>query len=87
MKELTLFVLRGCPHCAMALRYAKELCEEDPRLKQIPVRQIDEAEQPQLADQYDYYYVPCYFLGDQKLHEGRCTKEQIRKVLYTALEA
>ena len=69
MRELTLFVMRGCPHCKMALQYTEELCNEDPRLRQVPVRQIDETEQPELADQYDYYYVPCYFLGEQKLHQ------------------
>ena len=87
MKELTLFVMRGCPHCRMAQQFTEELCREDPRLRQIPIRQIDENEQPELANRYDYYYVSCYFMGEEKLHEGRCTKEQIRKVLYTALES
>ena len=87
MKELTLFVMRGCPHCRMAQQFTEELCREDPRLRQIPIRQIDENEQPELANRYDYYYVPCYFMGEEKLHEGRCTKEKIRKVLYTALES
>ena len=71
----------------MAQQFTEELCREDPRLRQIPIRQIDENEQPELANRYDYYYVPCYFMGEEKLHEGRCTKEQIRKVLYTALES
>lgn len=84
--ELTMFVLKGCPHCRMALGFMEELCAEEPRYRQIQVRRIDEGEQPALADQYDYYYVPCYFLGREKLHEGRCTKEQIRRVLDRALE-
>ena len=79
--ELTLFVLRGCPHCRRALKFMEELCREEPRYQQVKVRQIDEGEQPALADQYDYYYVPCYFLGREKLHEGSCTKDQIRAVL------
>lgn len=85
--ELTLFVLKGCPHCRRALGFMEELCQEDARYRQIKVRQIDEGEQPALADSYDYYYVPCYFLGSEKLHEGRCTKEQIRQVLDRALAA
>ena len=85
--ELTLFVLKGCPHCRRALGFMEELCREQPRYRQIEVRQIDEGEQPALADSYDYYYVPCYFLGREKLHEGRCTKEQIRQVLDRALAA
>ena len=31
MKELTLFTMRGCPHCRMAREYMRELCQEDPR--------------------------------------------------------
>ena len=87
MKELTLFTMRGCPHCRMAREYMRELCQEDPRYARGPVNEIDENENAALADSYDYYYVPCYFMGDKKLHEGACTKEKIRKVLDTALNA
>ena len=39
----------------------------------------------EIANRYDYYYVPCLWIGQDKLHEGVPTKEQIRKVLLAAL--
>jgi len=39
-----------------------------------------------IADQYDYYYVPCYFINESKVHEGAASKEIIRKVLSAACE-
>ena len=41
---------------------------------------IEESEQSELADTYDYYYVPCFFEGTKKLHEGAITKEAIQKI-------
>ena len=41
---------------------------------------IEESEQSELADTYDYYYVPCFFEGTKKLHEGAITKETIQKI-------
>jgi murein tripeptide amidase MpaA len=38
-------------------------------------------EQRELADKYDYWYVPCFFADGVKLHEGASTKEKIRAVL------
>ncbi|MCL2498186.1 MAG: hypothetical protein FWF06_06200 [Symbiobacteriaceae bacterium] len=46
---------------------------------------IDEQKEPQLADSYDYYYVPTYFVGGEKLHEGVATKEKLEAVLRAAL--
>lgn len=84
MQELTLFVLKGCPYCAKAKRYMAELCREEPRFAALPVREVDEQEEAALAGSYDYYYVPCFFLGRRKLLEGDCTKQQIEEVFRTA---
>ena len=47
---------------------------------------IDETEQPDVADQWDYYYVPTYFVGKEKLHEGAATKDKIQRVFERALK-
>ena len=87
MKDLTMFVLKNCPHCKLALKCQQELMEEHPEYKAIKIEQIDEGEQPAIADKYDYYYVPCYFMDGQKLFEGHMEKPDVEKVLKTALEA
>lgn len=50
----------------------------------MPVEVIDELEQPALADRYDYYYVPSYFIGSEKLHEGAVTRQQVEQLLRQA---
>ena len=41
---------------------------------------IDEAKESRLADSYDYFYVPCFYDNDIKLHEGVASKDIIRDI-------
>lgn len=86
MKELIYFYQRFCPYCRQAEQYVKELIKENPAFESIRIRAVEETKEKELADAYDYYYVPTYFLGKEKLHEGAATKEKIRAVLSRALE-
>lgn len=38
---------------------------------------IDEELEPSIAKQYDYYYVPTYFVDGVKIHEGATSKTQL----------
>jgi len=86
MKEITYFYLSSCPYCKMADEIIAELIEENPEFADIPINKIEESENAELANSYDYYYVPCFWIGKDKLHEGVPTKEKIRNVLIAALE-
>jgi len=86
MKEITYFYLKSCPYCKMANNMIAELIDEDPEFADISIKKIEESENPEIANKYDYYYVPCFWIGDKKLHEGVPTKEKIRDVLTAALE-
>lgn len=86
MKELIYFRLSYCPHCRHANEYLEELKAENPEYCKIPIKIIDEEKDRKTANKYDYYYVPCFFMGNEKLHEGVPTKDCIRKVLDRALE-
>lgn len=77
---MKVFILKNCPHCIRAMDYIKQLKEED-KYRNIDIEYIDEAIDSELADSYDYYYVPSFFDGDKKLHEGTINKEQVRKLL------
>ena len=81
MKDLTMFILPNCPHCKLALKFQQELIEENP-----DITMIDESAQPEIADKYDYYYVPCWFAGKEKLFEGHAEKADVEKVLRAAAE-
>ena len=84
--KLTLFILRDCPFCKRALKYIDELKEEHPEYKAIELNIIDEEEQKELADSYDYYYVPTFYLGEKKLHEGGIYKNEVEDLFETVLK-
>lgn len=75
---MKMFILENCPHCRRARQWMQELCVENPIYQSIPVEYIDEAKESDLANSYDYYYVPCFFDGNQKLHEGVASKQVIQ---------
>lgn len=85
MNELYYFKLKNCPYCIKANTYLDELLKED-RYKSIQIRHIDERVESDLANSYDYYLVPSFFLGKQKLFEGIMTKEDVRSVLEEVLK-
>lgn len=85
--ELTYFYLRTCPHCHRADRLIQELVSEDPKYAAIKFHRVEESEEAALADSYDYWYVPCLYLGKEKLMEGVPSKEKIRAAMDRALES
>ena len=86
MKEITYFYMRGCPFCRRADDFISELIQENPAFSAVKINKIEERENSALARSYDYFYVPCLWLGGQKLHEGVPTKEKIRMCLESALK-
>lgn len=84
MKGILLFVMDGCPHCKLALRYQRELLSEHPEWGDVPVKIVDETMEPNFAGGFDYYYVPTYYVGDEKVHEGHAEKEDVEKVFRLA---
>ena len=80
MQEITMFILKNCPYCRQALKDLDALIA-DTRYQKIRITKIDEGENPELADQYDYYYVPTFYLGAQKKLEGALTWAQIQALL------
>lgn len=68
--KLTAFILRRCPYCLQARELIGELCEEHPAFSSVEIEWIDEAQNAALAEQYDYYRVPSFFRGEEKLYEA-----------------
>lgn len=87
MSKLDLFILESCPYCIRARRYLDELIAEDPRYQAIEIHLIDERKERALANSYDYYLVPTFYLGQTKLFEGIMTKADVKAVLDQALSA
>ena len=89
MKEVLMFYLEDCGYCAKAKRALEELYAANPAYREIPLRRIEESQQPELADRYDYYAVPTYFVDGRKIFEARLfmSYEDIREGTRAALDA
>ncbi|GHV00553.1 hypothetical protein FACS1894211_08130 [Clostridia bacterium] len=81
-----MFYLSDCPHCHGAMRYEEELRAENPAYQALQIERIEESDNPETAEKYDYYYVPTYYADGVKIHEGRNSKAEIRKVFDAALK-
>jgi thioredoxin 1 len=86
MKKITMFMFKGCPHCALALKCIDELKAEHPEYQSVPFEMIDERKQPDVAAKYDYYYVPTFYVDGVKVHEGHAEKADVEKVFKAALQ-
>ena len=87
MKELTYFYLANCPFCKKANAMIDKITAADANLAAVAINRIEESQNRELADSYDYFYVPCFFLGDQKLFEGDPSEQDIKSVLEAAANA
>ena len=86
MKHVRLFYLKNCPFCKKALRYIEELKAVHAELASVEIEMIEESEQPEVADRFDYYYVPTFYVDGVKEHEGGIYPEEVERILRKALE-
>ena len=86
MKRVKLFYLKNCPFCKKALRYIDELKAEHAELAAVDIEMLEESELPDVADKFDYYYVPTFYVDGIKEHEGGIYPEEVERILRKALE-
>lgn len=82
-----LFYLKTCPFLQEALRYIDEAKAAHPELADVAIEMIEESEQPAVADSYDYYYVPTFYVNGVKVHEGGIYPDEVERILRQAHEA
>lgn len=89
MKKIILFYLENCPYCHYAKRAVKELKDEKPEYNEIDIEWIEESRHPEIAERYNYYYVPAIFFGDRKLYEASPSEDYAacKKNVKAALDA
>ena len=85
MKPIKLFYLKHCPFCKKAFAYMENLKQQD-IYKSVEIELIEESEQAELANQYDYYYVPTFYLDGEKVHEGGIFENEVEAIFKKALE-
>ena len=67
---MKLFYLKNCPYCRQALAWIQELYQQDAKYQRIPLEMIEESEQSELADTYDYIMFLVFFEGTKKLQKA-----------------
>jgi len=85
VEHVTYFYIENCPYCQQANRWLERLIRKHPEYGAVAITRIDERKQPDVADKYDYYYVPTFYVGAEKVHEGAATREKIEAVLLRAM--
>lgn len=80
MKDVLMFILSGCPHCRYALEAQQALLEARSEWREIPLRIVDESKERALADAHDYYYVPTWYVGGEKVFEGHAEPEDVERI-------
>ena len=86
MKRVQLFYLKHCPFCKKSLAYIEEVQRAHPELAALTIERIEESEEPAVAEQYDYYYVPTFYIDGVKVHEGGIYPEEVEPLLRKALD-
>ena len=86
MKNVKLFYLKHCPFCKKAIRYIEELKAQYAELASVEIDMIEESEQPDVADKFDYYYVPTFYVDGVKVHEGGIYPEEVEAILRKVIE-
>ncbi|MDD3867728.1 MAG: thioredoxin family protein [Eubacteriales bacterium] len=87
MKKIMFFELKFCGYCRRAHKILKELLEQNPDYQKLEIEYIEESRERERARQYDYYYVPTFYVGEEKVHEGPVDHQQLEAVLRQALES
>jgi hypothetical protein len=67
-----------------ARKHIGRLLAERPELRGVDAIYIDEGVESELADSYDYYYVPTFYVNEVKHHEGAISYEEVREVFEAA---
>ena len=57
-----------------------------PELAAVAVECIEESKQPDVAERYDYYYVPTFYIDGRKVHEGSIAPDEVEAVLRMVLD-
>lgn len=89
MKKLTFIYLKGCPYCKKAMKAFDALLNANDEYKKVEIDAVEEGENPDRIASLDYYHVPTYYIGGDKLFEASPgdSYEVIEAATKKALEA
>ncbi|MBO6047015.1 MAG: thioredoxin family protein [Erysipelotrichaceae bacterium] len=93
MKQIIMFYLDDCGYCHKAHKALDELMEADPRYQAIDIKKVEEEQNADYANQFDYFATPTFYVGKDKIFEAHIgmtydqIKAEVKNVLDTALNS
>lgn len=85
-KPVKMMMLDTCPYCKKAFQMMDELKTLHPEYKNVDIDVIEENKEPERTEGYDYWYVPTFFVGSEKVLEGVPTIDKVKQVFEKALQ-
>ena len=85
-KPVKMMILETCPYCKQAFQMMDELKAKHPEYKNVDIDIIEESKEPEKIEGYNYWFVPTFFVGGQKILEGIPTIDHVEKVFQEALK-
>lgn len=71
LKKVKFLYLESCGYCRNAQKAIDELKSRNPEYESIEIEKIEESLHPEIARQFDYWYVPTFFVDGEKIFEAR----------------
>jgi len=70
-----------------ALHWMDVLLLENTAYTSLTIEKIDGFQRLDLVGKYEYHYVPAFYVGEEKVHEGVASFDKIRRVFDAAMGA
>ena len=86
MSDILMFKMSTCPYCKKAETYIADLLSQE-KYSDIVIARVDENKEPEVADMYDYFYVPTFYIKGEKVFEGAAGYDDVKRVFDLALQA
>lgn len=80
---LLFIYMDGCPYCKLAGEVLEDLFAKHPEYQKIPLVKVNENREPEKLKGRNYYYVPTFFYGEEKVYEAQPgdDREKMEKIL------
>ncbi|SCJ50000.1 thioredoxin family protein [Neobittarella massiliensis] len=86
-RPVKMMYLESCPYCQQAFSMVEQLVAQHPEYGQVEIETVEESREPEKTKGLNYWYVPTYFVGDEKVLEGVPTLEKVEQVFIRALQS
>ncbi|NCB91009.1 MAG: serine dehydratase subunit alpha family protein [Clostridia bacterium] len=86
MKTIEMIYRVTCRHCRQAFGIIEDLRRSNAEYEKLEFKFIDTERDKELLDEYEFTYVPCFYIDQKRVMEGVPTNENIEEIFKLAME-